>query len=128
MITEITHGVKVSVETFYQDDYSNPVAEEYMFAYRITIENTSELVVKLLRRHWFIFDTNGEYREIQGDGVVGEQPILKSGEYHQYVSGCNLSSEMGRMSGSYTFERQEDGRLFEVTIPEFTLIAPQKMN
>ena len=128
MITEITQGVKVTVETSYQDKYSNPIANEFMFAYRITIENESLYTVKLLRRHWYIFDSNGDYREVEGEGVVGIQPTLMPGEYHDYVSGCNLSSEIGRMFGSYTFERVEDGKIIEVNIPEFSLLAPQKLN
>lgn len=77
MVSKISEGVEISVETFYQADYSNPLNSEYMFAYRITIENHNNFTVKLLRRHWFIFDSNGEHREVEGEGVVGVQPVLK---------------------------------------------------
>ncbi|GIV33958.1 MAG: Co2+/Mg2+ efflux protein ApaG [Chitinophagales bacterium] len=128
MITHVTHGIRISVETFYQQDYSNPVNWEYMFAYRITIENTSSFTVKLLKRYWKIFDSIGELKEIEGVGVVGKQPILKPGESHQYVSGCSLRSEVGRMSGNYLMQRLDDGKLFRVIIPEFELVAPLKLN
>ena len=96
--------MKVSVETFYQPDYSNPQQSEFMFAYRITLENHNSFPVKLHRRHWHIFDSNGSEREVEGEGVVGVQPILQPGENYQYVSGCNLRSEMGRMNGHYEME------------------------
>ena len=72
----ISEGVKVSVETFYQPDYSNPLQSEFMFAYRITLENHNVFPVKLHRRHWHIFDSNGSNREVEGEGVVGVQPTI----------------------------------------------------
>ncbi len=128
MITQTTQGVKISVESFFQQDYSNPVNFEFMFAYRITIENTSPHAVKLLKRHWHIFDSIGEFKEVEGVGVVGKQPLLQPGEYHQYISGCSLKSEIGRMSGDYLMQRVDDGKLFRVIIPEFELVAPLKLN
>ena len=124
----ISEGVKVSVETFYQSDYSNPLQSEYMFAYRITLENHNPFPVKLHRRHWHIFDSNGSNREVEGEGVVGVQPTLKPGESYQYVSGCNLRTEMGRMSGTYEMENLNNKKVFPVNIPPFDLIAPLKMN
>ncbi|HXH19877.1 MAG TPA: Co2+/Mg2+ efflux protein ApaG [Chitinophagales bacterium] len=128
MVTHTTQGVKISVEAYYQNDYSTPINWEFMFAYRITIENNSPYTVKLLKRHWNIFDSIGEFKEVEGVGVVGKQPTLKPGEQHQYVSGCSLKSEMGKMSGDYLMQRLEDGKMFKVIIPEFKLIAPLKMN
>ena len=104
MTSKISEGVEISVETFYQQDYSNPMLSEYMFAYRITIENHNSFPVKLHSRHWYIFDSSGEYREVEGEGVVGVQPTINSGDNYQYVSGCNLKSEMGRMHGTYVME------------------------
>ena len=78
MTSMISEGVEVSVESFYQPDYSNPISAEFMFAYRITIENHNQFPVKLLRRHWHIFDSNGQNREVEGEGVVGVQPIIES--------------------------------------------------
>lgn len=128
MISKISEGVEISVETFYQHDYSNPVNNEYMFAYRITIENHNNFPLQLLKRHWYIFDSNGEQREVEGEGVVGVQPVLQPGEQFQYVSGCNLRTEMGKMHGSYTMENAEDKSLFEVKIPPFEMVVPQKLN
>jgi ApaG protein len=128
MTSKISEGVRISVETFYQQDYSNPMAGEYMFAYRITIENNNTFPVKLLRRHWHIFDTNGQNREVEGDGVVGVQPILNPGEQYQYVSGCNLRTEMGKMHGTYLMENLNSKQNFSVNIPMFEMIVPFKMN
>lgn len=128
MPTAITNDVKVTVETAYQPNQSNPAEGEYMFAYRITIENNSENTIQLLRRHWFIIDSNGQKKEVEGEGVVGEQPILEPGEVHRYISGSNLKSEIGKMFGTYLFERQIDGHTFEVRIPEFILSTPFRLN
>lgn len=128
MVTEITNGVKVSVETFYQAGYSNSLHREHMFAYRITIENKSTQSVKLISRHWFIYDAVHEYREVEGKGVVGEQPEILPGGMHQYVSGCNLKSPIGKMHGTYLMEGQSDSVLFEVRIPVFQLAADFILN
>lgn len=128
MVQQITEGVSVSVETFYQEEQSNPMAAEYLFAYRITIENFSDMPVKLHRRHWKILDANGTYREVEGEGVVGAQPILEPGNAYQYVSAVNLRSDMGKMYGHYTMENMYNKKLFPVNIPEFELIVPFKMN
>lgn len=122
MVTSITQGVKVSVETFFQPDYSRK--GEFVFAYRITIENKSEYTVQLLRRHWQIYDGIGVWRDVEGEGVVGETPIIEPGQMHQYVSGCHLTAPMGKMKGTYLMERTADGIYFDVTIPEFQMIAP----
>jgi ApaG protein len=128
MTSLISEGVQVSVETFYQQDYSNPQNAEYMFAYRITLENHNSFAVKLHRRHWNIFDSNGEHREVEGEGVVGIQPTLQPGETYQYVSGCNLRSEMGKMYGSYQMENLHSKKMFDVQIPSFEMMAPFKGN
>jgi len=99
-----------------------------VFAYKIDIRNNSEYTVKLLRRHWHIHDANGVVREVEGEGVVGQQPVLEPGEAHQYVSGCNLKSGLGKMCGTYQMERLVDGRSFMVEIPEFTLVVPYRLN
>ena len=128
MVSMISEGVEVSVETFFQQDYSNPMQSEYMFAYRIAIENHNSFPVKLHRRHWHIFDSNGTYREVEGEGVVGVQPVLSPGEKYQYVSGCNLRTEMGKMYGTYSMENINSNKKFEVAIPAFEMIVPFKMN
>ena len=124
----ISEGVQVSVETFYQPDYSNPIQSEFMFAYRITLENHNTFPVKLHRRNWQIFDSNGSNREVEGEGVVGVQPTISSGDNYQYVSGCNLKSEMGRMHGTYVMENLDTQQSFEVNIPAFEMVTPFKYN
>ena len=128
MVSRVTEGVKVSVESFYQPDYSNPLNNEYMFAYRITIENNNTYPVKLLRRHWFIFDSNADQREVEGEGVVGVQPQINPGERYQYISGCNLKTELGKMRGTYLMEDITSKKRFKVIIPSFDMVVPHKMN
>ena len=127
-VTQVTNGIKVSVETFYQYDYSRPEENKYIFAYRVTLENTGEFTAQLLRRHWKIIDSSGTLKEVEGEGVIGVQPILKPGELHQYVSWSQLSSDLGKMSGSYLFIKLIDNEMFNVAIPEFQLAAPFKSN
>lgn len=128
MVTQITEGVKISVETVYQSEYSNPANEHFMFAYKVNIENLTEYSVQLLSRYWNIFDSNGAHREVEGEGVVGRQPIIEPGNSHEYVSGCNLKTDVGSMKGEYTMRRLIDDEEFKVNIPEFHLIAPYKLN
>ena len=128
MVSEVTYDIKVTVETFYQQQYSKPLNNEFFFAYRVTIYNGGLHAVKLLRRHWFIFDSNSISREVEGEGVIGKQPILEPGQSHQYVSGCNLKTEVGKMHGTYLMERSEDRKQFYINIPEFVMVAPQKAN
>ena len=128
MLSEVTYDIKVTVETFFQPQYSKPLSHEYLFAYRVTIFNGSSHTVKLLRRHWYIYDANGVTREVEGEGVIGVQPVLLPGESHQYVSGCDLPTDIGKMKGTYLMERLDDKKNFYINIPEFKLVAPQKMN
>ena len=128
MVSKISEGVTVSVETFYQPDYSNPAGNEFMFAYRITIENSNAFPVRLLRRHWHIFDATGNIREVEGEGVIGVQPVINPGTQYQYISGCNLKTEMGKMYGTYQMENVNNGKLFHVIIPAFEMTVPFKLN
>jgi ApaG protein len=128
LVTMVTEGITISVETFYQPDYSNPLGSEFMFAYRITIENNNTFSIRLLRRHWYIVDSNGTRKEVEGEGVVGIQPELAPGEQYQYVSGSNLRTEIGKMYGTYQMENQHTKKLFEVSIPEFHMVVPFKLN
>ena len=128
MVSKISEGVTISVETFYQPDYSNPANNEFMFAYRITIENNNLFAVKLLRRHWYIFDATGNQREVEGEGVIGVQPIINQGTKYQYISGCNLKTEMGKMYGTYKMENINNKKLFDVSIPSFEMTVPFKLN
>lgn len=128
MATKITNGVVVSVIAEYQKEYSSPMQQHFVFTYKIRIENHSDSTVQLLRRHWHIFDSNGIQREVEGEGVVGQTPVLEPGDTHEYISGSNLKTEMGKMRGTYLMESVMSGQQFYVEIPEFLLIAPQKLN
>ena len=128
MITDIAKKVKVSVETEYQPEYSNPAQHHFVFTYRISIENKSDKTIQLKTRHWEIVDATYANREVDGEGVVGKQPVLEPGQSHQYVSGCNLRSGIGKMKGYYTMEKLIDGKQFTVDIPEFIMIVPIKLN
>lgn len=123
-----TKGIKISVDTFYQKDYSRPLANKYIFAYRIQIENKSGSTVQLMRRHWIIKDSSGATREVEGAGVIGKQPILGPGESHHYISWSPLTSDIGKMYGTFLMLNKDDGTSFRIPIPEFKLIAPFKYN
>ena len=124
----ITNDVKIVVETAYQNNKQSTTENKHMFVYRIHIENQGEHTLKLLRRNWHIIDSLDGESVVEGEGVVGVQPLLEPGEKYQYVSGCLLSSDIGKMYGTYLMERQIDGLLFEVNIPEFVLSTPFIMN
>jgi len=128
MVTEITDGLKVSVVTSYQPEYSSPSQSHFVFTYKIRIENFSNYTVQLLKRHWYIYDANGIVREVEGEGVVGQQPVIEPGQSHEYVSGCNLKTELGKMKGSYLMERIVDGKQFKAAIPQFVMVVPYKLN
>lgn len=128
MSQQVTEGVSIMVETFYQPAQSNPVKYEHLFAYRITIENQTIYPVKLLSRHWHIKDSNGTHREVEGEGVVGQQPVIQPGDSYQYTSAVNLYSEIGKMYGSYLMENLFNKKKLTVAIPEFKLIVPAKLN
>jgi len=128
MVTAITQGIKISVDTVYQDEYSNPANEHFMFAYRIVIQNLSDTTIRLMHRKWLIFDSNGTQREVEGEGIVGVQPIIEPGQSYEYVSGCNLKTDIGSMKGNYQMLRLIDETAFDVDIPEFQLIVPYKLN
>ena len=126
--TQVTHGIKISVETKFHTGHSVVENNHFLFLYHITIENKSEYTVQLISRHWDIFDSNSEHTRVDGEGVVGEQPVLEPGEVFEYESACNLTTDIGKMSGTYLTERKIDKVRFNVTIPEFELIVPQRLN
>lgn len=123
MVTAITEGIRVSIEPIYQAEFSSPHQQHFVFTYRAEIVNDSNSTVKLIRRKWEIFDAGHSQKLVEGEGVVGQQPILEPGNTHRYVSGCNLKSGMGKMKGSYIMEKLVDGKLIKVKIPEFQLVA-----
>ena len=128
MVTEVTKGVKVTVEVEYQQQYSSPSQHHYVFTYQVTIENNSTKTLQLTRRKWVINDVGFPIRTVEGEGVVGRQPILEPGQKHQYMSGCNLRSGIGKMQGTYTMEQLMDGQPITIQIPSFKMIVPFKNN
>ncbi len=128
MNTLITDGIEVSVEAFYQRDYSRPAKKRFVFSYRVRIFNFRDDTVQLLRRKWHIFDSAGFIREVEGEGVIGEQPVIPPEGSHEYESWCPLTTPIGKMDGSFLMVSQETNEKFSVLIPEFRLIAPFKLN
>jgi ApaG protein len=118
-----TEGVTVRVVTNFLDDQSMPAQSRWFWSYHIRIENHRDGPVQLLSRHWRITDGRGMVNHVDGDGVVGEQPLLQPGGSHDYVSGCPLATPSGMMEGQYRFICP-DGATFLVDIPRFRLVAP----
>jgi ApaG protein len=121
----ITKGIAVSVMPTYREAQSSPGSSQYFWAYRVTIENQGQDTVKLQSRHWMITNARGEFTEVKGAGVVGEQPVLKPGESYEYTSGALLNTTSGMMGGSYQMEN-EDGERFDIEIPTFSLDSPNQ--
>ena len=128
MVSQTTMGIKVSVSPLFQPAYSNPEENKFVFSYNILIENLSPDTVQLLRRHWNIIDANNLKREVEGEGVIGKKHILLTGERHEYASWCPISTPLGKMFGSYLMLKVDTGEKFRVTVPEFQLVAPFKLN
>jgi ApaG protein len=121
------NNIQVDVKTRYIEDQSNPEQNYYVFAYTITIQNKGEQTAQLISRHWVITDSNHKVQEVQGDGVVGEQPVLKPGEQFVYTSGTMLETSVGTMKGSYQM-KANDGSQFDATIDEFVLSTPRVLH
>lgn len=115
-----THGIRVSAQPFYVADHSEPEEQRYVFAYRMRIENVGAEPAQLVWRHWYIHDPIGGTSEVEGEGVVGEQPLLAPGSVHEYQSFCILEGPEGSMEGFYEF-RRPDGSRFNAEIPPFFL-------
>jgi ApaG protein len=128
VVSKITNDISVSVETKFRDKQSDVANGYFLFSYFITIENLGQAPCRLLRRHWHILDSSGEHREVTGDGVVGEQPLLRPGEAFSYESACNFTTEIGRMHGVFFVENLLTHATFQVTIPEFLMVMPAKLN
>ncbi len=131
----VTRAIHVRVAAFYLEDQSEPDEGRYVWAYRVTIENRGETTVQLLRRTWRITDARGRTFLVQGEGVVGEQPVLEPGEAFEYTSGTPLETPSGFMTGQYhmithgagpavALVRSEDAEMFDVAIPAFSLDSP----
>jgi ApaG protein len=128
MLKSLSNGVEISVVTRYLPQQSDAFNYFYLFQYTITIENQNDFTVQLLYRFWSITDSNGEKRNVEGEGVVGETPCLLPGEKFTYNSGCDFHTEMGQMKGRYRMQRISDGKEFYAEIPLFRMVAPFKLN
>jgi ApaG protein len=122
--TALTDGIRVTVRAQYLADQSSPEKGRYVFAYSVTIANEGTGPAQLRTRHWIITDGRGKIEEVQGDGVVGEQPRLVPGQRFQYTSGCVLDTPVGTMHGTYQMIR-DDGTWFDAVIAPFSLVMPQ---
>lgn len=118
-----TEGVTVRVAVSYLPEQSEPARGRWFWAYHIRIENDSDRTVQLLTRHWIITDGRGARHSVEGEGVVGVQPLIAPGASYDYVSGCPLQTPNGAMQGSYRLIG-EDGMQFDAAIPRFALTAP----
>ncbi len=119
--------IRIQVATSYVDDESEPESDRYVFAYTITISNSGNVPAQLISRHWIITDANGKVQEVNGDGVVGEQPLLNPVEEFRYSSGAVLETPVGAMQGLYRMEA-DGGIGFDALIAPFTLAVPGLLN
>ena len=121
------HAIGIEVDTRYLEDQSRPDEQRYVFAYTIRIRKDGAVPATLVARHWVITDATGQVREVDGEGVVGEQPHLAPGEAFQYTSGAVLETDLGVMHGSYRM-LADDGTAFDAPIPAFTLAVPRTLH
>ena len=122
-----TKGIRVQVVARFDPSRSNPQQNQWFFLYTITITNEGTTTAQLISRHWIITDANGKVEEVRGPGVVGEQPVLASGESFEYTSGCPLTTSFGTMHGTYQMVAT-DGERFDATIAPFTLSEPHALH
>jgi len=123
----VTSGIRVQVKSAYVPERSSPSESYYFFAYTIRITNEGEQTAQLVSRHWIISGIDGPVGEVEGPGVVGEQPVLEPGQSFEYTSFCPLQTPLGSMHGSYKMVRP-DGSSFEATIAPFSLAVPTQIN
>lgn len=124
----ITKSIKVGVEVFYQELESKPQYNQFLFSYRVVIENLGTETVQLLRRHWYIVDSSGRKKEVEGEGVIGKQPVLVPGQIYSYGSWCPIPSPIGKMWGSFQMKNTDTNEFFDVLVPLFQMIVPYKLN
>lgn len=128
MIQQTTKGIKISVDTNFEGVLYKNHRKYFAFKYEICIENQSEDKVQLLSRHWYISDALNYPETVDGEGVVGEKPVIYTGRKHKYSSGCFLFSPFGAMKGYYNMVNLNNGKRFRVTIPSFKLNATFLLN
>jgi ApaG protein len=128
MVTQITRGIKISVQTTFEGTYFKNQQMHFAFGYHITIENHSKDSVQLMSRHWDIYDALHPKETVDGEGVVGKKPVLKPDEKYTYSSGCLLSSPHGSMNGYFNMINFTSTKTFKVIVPTFYLSAPFALN
>jgi len=128
MVTQITSGIKISVETTFEGTFFKNYKVHFAFGYEVTIENQSKLAVQLDSRFWEIHDALNHLEIVEGEGVIGQQPVIYPGSQHTYSSGCLLVSPFGAMQGHYNMIGLDQGKEFQVQIPKFELAAPFALN
>lgn len=131
MIHQTTDEVTISAESFYQQQYSEPVKSQYVFAYRIKIENKSTRTIQLLSRAWEVIDATGARRFVEGEGIVGQQPFIAPGQSHEYTSWVQFETPIGAMRGHYTMARSSrkgQQELIQVKVPKFLNVATEVLN
>jgi len=121
------YQIQVRVKTVFVPSQSDPDSNRFVFAYTVTITNTGSETAQLLTRHWIITDANNKTQEVKGEGVIGEQPVLKPGASFQYTSGTVIETPVGTIGGSYQMQA-EDGTGFDAPIPPFTLAMPRTLH
>jgi ApaG protein len=119
----VTRGIRVSVDAEYAPQHSQPWQQKWFFLYTVRISNESRTRVQLVSRHWFITDASGLVEEVQGTGVIGQQPVIDPGEAFEYTAGCPLDTPFGSMRGTYEMVAP-DGEHFDIEIAMFYLDAP----
>lgn len=119
--------IQVAVKPQYLADQSAPETGRYVFGYTVTIRNQGTAPAQLISRHWIVTDANNGVQEVQGEGVVGQQPMLQPGEEYLYRSGVVLATETGTMTGTYQM-RTPDGQEFDAVIPEFALVPAHRLH
>jgi ApaG protein len=124
--SDTTRSIRVSVRAFYLADQSEPDRSHFVWAYRVAIANQGQETVQLLKRSWQITDGLGRTQQVQGEGVVGEQPVLEPGQSFEYTSGTPLSTASGFMRGAYHMVVTATGEAFDVSIPAFSLDSPHQ--
>jgi ApaG protein len=123
----VTEGIRVVVKAAFVRERSSPAESYFFFAYTIRISNEGDETAQLVSRHWIISGPDGPVGEVEGPGVVGEQPVLEAGQAFEYTSFCPLQTPLGSMRGTYTMARP-DGRTFKATIAPFSLAVPTQIN
>jgi ApaG protein len=118
------YEITVAAHAMYVADQSDASRDQYVFAYRIKVTNTGTVSAQLMSRHWIITDGEHRVQEVKGQGVIGQQPVLKPGESFEYTSGTQLPTPVGTMRGTYHMVA-DDGHAFDATIPPFTLSVPR---